>query len=153
MTSAKSAPRPPPGPTIAIGELARRSGRSTHTIRWYESIGLLPGVRRDSANRRRYDALHVGWLDLVQRLQTTGMSTAQIRRYAALVARGRSTLEERRDLLIAHRTRVSATIAEWRRALALLDRKVDLYDDWIVHGRRPAEPAASTPYPRKGRPR
>ena len=38
--------------TMRIGELARRTGRSVHSIRWYESIGLVPGVRRDAGNRR-----------------------------------------------------------------------------------------------------
>jgi DNA-binding transcriptional MerR regulator len=92
-----------PRPTLGIGELARRTGRSAHTIRWYESIGLVPGVRRDGGNRRVYDELHVGWLDLMDRLRTTGMSTAQMRAYATLVARGRATLEARRAMLVAHR--------------------------------------------------
>ncbi len=26
-----------------IGELVRRSGRSVHTLRWYEAQGLMPG--------------------------------------------------------------------------------------------------------------
>ena len=31
---------------IRIGELAARTGRSVHTIRWYEQQGLLPPVPR-----------------------------------------------------------------------------------------------------------
>ncbi len=45
--------------TLHIGELARRSGRTVHAIRWYESIGLVPGVRRDAANHRVYDQRHI----------------------------------------------------------------------------------------------
>jgi len=138
---------PPPRVTLHIGELARRTGRSVHAIRWYESIGLVPGVQRDAGNRRVYDELHVGWLDLMNRLRTTGMSTAQMRKYAALVAQGRVSLEARRNLLMAHRARVQETIAEWRRALTLLDRKVDFYDKWMSTGRRPAERAVSRPTP------
>ena len=37
-----------------IGTLATRSGRSIHTIRWYESQGLIPGVERDAGGRRVY---------------------------------------------------------------------------------------------------
>ena len=128
-----------------IGELARRTGRSVHAIRWYDSIGLVPGVRRDAGNRRLYDELHIGWLDLLCRLRLTGMSTAQMRKYAALVERGHVTLQARRDMLVEHRVRVRATIAEWRSALSLLDKKVDFYGDWLSNGRRPPEPPASRP--------
>lgn len=34
-----------------IGELAARTGRSIHAIRWYEAQGLIPGVARDSGGR------------------------------------------------------------------------------------------------------
>jgi DNA-binding transcriptional MerR regulator len=48
---------------LRIGELSSRTGRSIHTIRWYETQGLVPGVARDAANRRVYSEQHVGWLD------------------------------------------------------------------------------------------
>jgi DNA-binding transcriptional MerR regulator len=137
--------------TMRIGELARRTGRSVHAIRWYESIGLIPGVRRDAGKRRVYDERHVGWLDLMHRLRLTGMPTAKMREYASLAARGSTTLEARRDLLVAYRAQVRAVIAEWRLALSLLDRKVDFYGDWLSTGRRPREPVTSRTTPRRTR--
>jgi DNA-binding transcriptional MerR regulator len=124
-----------------IGELPRRSGRSVHAIRWYESIGLVPGVVRDTGKRRVYGELHVGWLDLIDRLRLTGMSTKQIRAYADLTARGSTTLQARRDLLAAHHEHVVAMIGEWHQALSLIDRKIEFYANWISTGRRPAEPS------------
>lgn len=141
-----------PMPTFGIGELARRTGRSIHAIRWYESLGLMPGVRRDGGNRRVYTELHVGWLDLLHRLRTTGMTIAKLREYAALAVRGRATLAERHDLLRRHRDDVQSTIAEWRRSLALLDRKIDFYGDWIATGQRPALEASLTPRKKGKRP-
>jgi DNA-binding transcriptional MerR regulator len=137
--------------TMHIGELARRTGRSVHSIRWYESVGLVPGVRRDAGNRRIYDERHVGWLGLMHRLRLTGMSITKMRDYAALAARGSATLEARRDLLVAHRAQVRAVIAEWRLALSLLDRKLDFYGDWINTGQRPRIPSASNTPPRRTR--
>jgi DNA-binding transcriptional MerR regulator len=136
MSTDKELPTPI-RPTMHIGELARRTGRSVHTIRWYESIGLVPGVRRDVGNRRVYDELHVGWLDLMHRLRFTGMSITQMRKYAALVSRGHVTLEARRDMLIEHRTRVEATTVEWGRALSLVEAKIDFYENWLSTGHRP----------------
>lgn len=124
-------------PELYIGELARRSGRTVHTLRWYEAQGLVPGVRRDTGGRRVYDEQHVAWLELVERLRCTGMSVAGIRRYTELVEQGRKTLGARRELLEAHRRTVEETIREWTAALDLIDRKIEFYGDWIATGKRP----------------
>ncbi len=124
--------------TLRIGEIASRTGRSIHTIRWYETQGLIPGVMRDKGGRRRYSERHVGWLDLMERLRCTGMSIAVMRQYTALAKQGSATLKERRALLAGHRARVRETIEQWREALALLDAKVDYYDEWVASGARPA---------------
>ena len=122
---------------LRIGELARRSGRSVHTIRWYEAQGLMPGVARDAVGRRGYTEQHVGWLALMDRLRRTGMSIAEMRHYTSLVKQGRVTLAERQALLAAHRSRVVETIKEWRGALKLLDGKIDFYGEWLSTGKRP----------------
>jgi DNA-binding transcriptional MerR regulator len=139
-----SKPAAPARRPLRIGELAALSGRTVHAIRWYESIGLVPGVRRDAANHRVYDERHVEWLAFMDRLRTTGMSTAQMAEYAALVARGKGSLPSQRALLARHREQVRGALDEWRRALALLDRKLAFYDDWLRTGVRPREAVASS---------
>ena len=74
-----------PPPSFHIGALANRSGRSIHTIRWYETQGLIPGVERDAGGRRIYVEQHVGWLQLMERLRHTGMSIAEMRAYTCLL--------------------------------------------------------------------
>ena len=113
--------------SLRIGELAARTGRTVHAIRWYEAQGLIPGVVRDPGGRRVYSERHLDWLKLMERLRRTGMSIAEMRRYTALVKRGRETLAERHEMLRGHRERVRKTIAEWKEALALLDGKIDFY--------------------------
>jgi DNA-binding transcriptional MerR regulator len=123
---------------LRIGEIARRTGHSIHTIRWYETQGLVPGVARDRGGRRRYSEYHVGWLDLMERLRCTGMSIAQMREYTALVKQGGAALKQRCALLARHQAHVRDTIARWTDALALIDAKVAFYDEWVVSGERPA---------------
>jgi DNA-binding transcriptional MerR regulator len=130
-------------PGFRIGELAARSGRSAHAIRWYDAQGLIPGVLRDAAGQRRFTSRHVQWLALVERLRSTGMSIAQIRAYTRQVQQGPRNLTPQRALLAAHRERVAGTITGWQEALALIDAKLAFYDTWIESGTRPAhEPAA-----------
>ena len=125
-------------PSLFIGEVASRTGRSVHAIRGYETQGLMPGVIRDGGGRRVYSEYHVGWLDLMERLRSTGMSIAQMRAYTELVKQGSASLEQRRALLAAHQARVRETIARWTEALALIDAKVEFYDEWVASGERPS---------------
>jgi DNA-binding transcriptional MerR regulator len=122
------------GRPLYIGELALRTGRSVHAIRWYEAQGLLPGVNRNASGRRSYQEIHVLWLDFMARLRLTGMSIAQMRVYASLAKRGRVTLEERKKLLVAHRAKVERTLDEWTLALELIDAKLDYYTEWLAGG-------------------
>src|SRR5262249_18659310 len=126
-----------------IGELAKRVGRSVHAIRWYERQGLLPGVLRDAGGRRIYNDRHIVWLELVHRLRLTGMSVARMREYTALIADGRGSLKQQRELLRSHRATVAQTIVEWNEALNLLDRKLRFYDEWIATAKRPNEELAA----------
>jgi len=122
-------------PTLRIGELARLCGRSTHTIRWYEAQQLMPGAARDAAGRRVFSQAHVDWLELMDRLRASGMSIRQMQLYARQVRQGKATLGVRQALLREHRERVEMRVAELKQALALIDRKVALYDKWIrKHG-------------------
>ncbi|WJR77823.1 MerR family transcriptional regulator [Bradyrhizobium sp. NP1] len=122
---------------LRIGEIAARSGRSVHTIRWYEAQGLLPGVVRDAAGRRVYGAHHVGWLDLMERLRLTGMSIREMREYTTLARQGTAALTQRRALLGRNQRRVRDSIARWTEALALINAKVEFYDEWMANGERP----------------
>jgi len=126
-----------------IGQLAARTGRSIHAIRWYEAQGLIPGVVRDSGGRRIYSELHLSWLDLMDRLRRTGMSIAQMRQYTVLVKQGSKTLHQRQRLLSQHRRCVEQTIAEWTQALKLIDSKIDFYGEWLTTGKRPKLPTVN----------
>ncbi|MEQ1697300.1 MAG: MerR family transcriptional regulator [Hyphomicrobiaceae bacterium] len=91
---------------MKIGELAKRSGFSAHTIRYYERIGLLPYADRDQSKQRDYDASILIWIEFLGRLKTTGMPIRDMLRYAKLRDRGVSTEVERRKLLEVGRSPV-----------------------------------------------
>lgn len=126
MPSADTTPR------LRIGELARLSGRSIHTIRWYEAQNLMPGAARDGAGRRLFSQAHVEWLGLLDRLRASGMSIRDMQAYARLVRQGKPALADCRRLLQAHREKVEQRAADLRQALALVDRKIALYDQWLA---------------------
>jgi DNA-binding transcriptional MerR regulator len=66
--------------TYSIGELARRTGLTVKTIRYYSDAGLVVPVDRTAAGYRRYDAGAVARLDLIRTLRELGLDLATIRR-------------------------------------------------------------------------
>ncbi|MBR0752600.1 MerR family transcriptional regulator [Bradyrhizobium jicamae] len=112
---------------MKIGELARRSGLTTHTIRYYERIGLLPYADRDRSSRRDYDASILLWIEFLGRLKTTGMPIREMLQYAELRERGSDTEPARRALLERHRERVRTRVDELNACLLVLDTKIGGY--------------------------
>ena len=62
---------------LTISEVARRSGVQATTIRYYESINVLPAPRRANG-RRRYDAAVVDRLAFIHIAQRLGFSLSEI---------------------------------------------------------------------------
>ncbi|MFD5421953.1 MerR family transcriptional regulator [Streptomyces sp. NPDC127069] len=110
-----------------ISEVEARTGLTQHTLRWYERIGLMPHVDRSHSGQRRFSDKDLHWLGFVGKLRATGMSVADMVRYAELVREGDHTVDERRELLERTRREVLARVAELTDALEVLDFKIALY--------------------------
>jgi DNA-binding transcriptional MerR regulator len=113
--------------TYAPHEVADRTGFSLDTLRYYERIGLLEDVGRTGGGRRQYREEHIAWLRILHCLRRTGMPVREMRRYAELARDGSATEEERLSILEGHRVAVLAEIDELRRALTVIDEKIDYY--------------------------
>ncbi|MFI5665390.1 MerR family transcriptional regulator [Streptomyces sp. NPDC051704] len=110
-----------------ISEVEARTGLTQHTLRWYERIGLMPHVDRSHSGQRRFSDKDLHWLAFVGKLRATGMSVADMVRYAELVREGEHTVDQRRELLEQTRREVRARITELNDALAVLDFKIEMY--------------------------
>jgi DNA-binding transcriptional MerR regulator len=64
-------------------------------LRYYEELGLLPGVRRRAGGRRVYGADELERLRFIQRLKQLGLSLAEIKELNAIYSIAGST----RDML------------------------------------------------------
>ena len=136
--------------TRSIQGAANETGLSADTLRYYERIGVLPGIARTSSGHRRFSEGDIGWIKLVQCLRATGMSIEELHRYAMLMQQGDSTAEERLQLLEEHRARIKHDLEELETALELVERKIAGYDSLLRRGLT-AEPPDHRPAPRKVR--
>lgn len=112
---------------LTIQEVARRTGLSAHTLRYYERAGLIAPVARASGGQRRYAAADMDWIGFLLRLKATHMPIAQMRLFATLRAAGSSTLAQRRQLLESHLAEVLAALAQTQQSAHALREKIVHY--------------------------
>jgi DNA-binding transcriptional MerR regulator len=80
---------------LRIGDLARRTGTTVPTIRYYEQIGLLRAAAR-SGGQRTYDNEDVRRLSFVRRCRDFDFSIDDIRALLSLLHNGKSCTEARK---------------------------------------------------------
>ncbi|HJR88806.1 MAG TPA: MerR family transcriptional regulator [Aeromicrobium sp.] len=118
--------------SYTIAQAAVRTGLTAHTLRYYERDGLmLSGVERSSSGHRRYTDRDVAWIEMLTRLRATGMPIREVKRYTSLVRDGDGNEAERLALLVAHRQRVEAQLAEVTAHLRAIDHKIGIYEGMV----------------------
>jgi DNA-binding transcriptional MerR regulator len=101
---------------LSIGQLARRTGLTVKTIRYWSDIGVVPPADRTPAGSRRYDAQAVERLELVRTLRELGVGIEEIR---GIVERQRSVAEVA-EVVAVHVTALDARIRLLRLQRAVL---------------------------------
>ena len=113
----------------SIQDMSKKTGLSTHTLRYYEKEGLLPKVERSPGGFRQYTDADLDALRLICHLKNTGMSLQEITRFMKLTHEGDQTLSQRVELLREHRDRVIARMEEMQQHLDKVTRKLKYYSE------------------------
>jgi len=96
-------------------DLARATGCNIETIRYYESVGVMPEPPRSANGYRCYDARHVARLSFVMRARELGFALEEVRSLLSLVDGGMQTCAEVQRLAQAHLATVRGKIADLQR--------------------------------------
>lgn len=109
---------------LTIGELARRTGLTTRTIRFYSDEGLLPPADRTHAGYRLYDGESLARLELLRTLRELGLGLPD----ASAALAGRSSvadLARRHVELLDEQIRVLRLRRAVLRAIARTEAELD----------------------------
>lgn len=97
---------------MKIGDLARETGVAAKTIRYYESIGLIPPAARQSNGYRAYQETDISALRFISRARALGFSLDEVRDLLALWQdKGRASADVKR-LALDHIQAIEQRIAE-----------------------------------------
>ncbi len=107
---------------MRIGEFSEVSGVPAKTVRYYESVGLLPEPSRLENGYRDYDGSAAKRLEFVRACQSLGLSLGEIRSILDFRDRGEVPCEHVASLIERRARDISAEIATLERARLELER-------------------------------
>jgi DNA-binding transcriptional MerR regulator len=116
---------------LTIGEVAKRTGLSTKTIRFYEEEGCIPAVGRNDAGYRQYSEGDVWRLRLVKHVRLLGLPVAEVKSLMteSLNAECAVFASDLTGLLDAQKDAISRRIAE----LESLRDQIDVLRGHVEH--------------------
>lgn len=97
---------------LSIGLVARQTGCTVPTIRYYEEVGLLPPASRTEAGQRHYDERTIRRLTFIRRCRDFGFSIDQVRELVGLVDQPDRPCIEVRDIAALHLMQVRSKLEE-----------------------------------------
>lgn len=134
----------------SIGEVAKMTGLSPSTLRFYDKEGLFPSLKRQSGNRI-FDDGHIESLRIIECLKRSGLEIRDIRRFMELTTKGSASYAQRRELMEERRLKTLEQIEELQKTLAVLEYKCWYYDEAISRGNEDFAQGAPDSLPKEAR--
>ena len=122
---------------LSIKEFSQKTNVSEYTLRFYEKEGVLPFVNRTDSGRRVYNEQNLEWIEFITALRETGMSLSEIKRYVNLYKQGKSTIPERKQMMLDHKAKVQKQLSQTLKYLEKVNYKLALYDVMLQQVRLP----------------
>lgn len=116
---------------MTIAEVSKRFELSQDTLRYYERIGLIPGVNRSKSGFRDYDEEDCRWVQFAKCMRAAGIQIEALIEYVALFQQGDATSEARMDLLVEQRRQLAEKLEDMQQTLARLDSKISHYAETL----------------------
>ncbi len=117
---------------MKIAEVSEDFGLTSDTLRYYERIGLIPPVNRDSGGIRDYTDLDLRRVEFIKCMRCAGLPIETLIEYMDLVQQGDQTIEARKEILKEQRDQLAARMAEMQKTLDLLDYKIEVYEKAVL---------------------
>jgi Cu(I)-responsive transcriptional regulator len=109
-------------PGLNITTVGHATGLKVETIRWYESVGLIPTPPRSAGNYRVYGAAHVERLIFIKRSRDLGFTLDEIRALLDLADHPQRDCAEVDGIARSHLAEVERKAADLERLAAELRR-------------------------------
>lgn len=120
--------------TLSIQEVADKTGIKAHTLRYYETEGLLFNVERSESGKRRYSAENLEWLEVITCLKDSGLTINEIKTYIPLFKKGKESYLERAMLFKNRQIEIEKKIKQLQHQLETATYKAWYYQNIDKYG-------------------
>ena len=117
---------------MTISEVSEKYGLTPDTLRYYERVGLIPGISRTAGGNRTYREEDCRWIEFIKCMRSAGLPIDMLIEYVRLFQMGDQTLESRKELLVEQRNALAGKISKMQKTLERLNGKIDRYEKMIV---------------------
>lgn len=117
---------------MTITEVSKKFALSQDTLRYYERIGLIPGVNRNKGGIRDYTEEDCRWIEFIKCMRSAGLPIEVLLQYVALFQKGDASVEARKKLLMEQRDQLAAKIDELKQTLERLNYKIERYEQALI---------------------
>jgi DNA-binding transcriptional MerR regulator len=114
---------------LEISKVSKLSKIKAHTLRYYESIGLIKDIKRNSVGKRIYSEEDLKWLEAIIRLRATGMGINKMKEYARLRHSGDGTITERKIIMKEHLSSIEDKINTLLESRDYVIKKIEIYNE------------------------
>ncbi len=108
-----------------IGEVAAETGITSKSIRYYESIGLIPEAHRTGGGYRQYSDKDVQTLHFIRRARNLGFTVGEVEELLSLYRDRNRASADVREIAIKHITDLDKKVGELEGMRATLTHLVE----------------------------
>lgn len=111
-----------------VGEMAKKLGVSSSTLRYYDKEGLLPFVERSEGGMRMFKDVDYEFLKIIGCLKSTGMQLKDIKSFIEMVQRGDDSIDERLELFRKQKDAVEKQLEALQTTMDIVSYKCWYYE-------------------------
>lgn len=113
---------------MTISEVCEKLKMSQDTLRYYEKIGLIPKILKNSGGFREYTEADCARIAAIKWMRAVGMSIGTATDYINMARNGSDTVAPRKKLLLELRDRLIERIDELKAIQRFLEKKIAEYE-------------------------
>lgn len=120
--------------TYSISQVSEILQIPSSTMRYYDSLNLLPQLQKNANGVRQFAQSDIDSLRVIECLKRSGLSMKEIKQFIELSQQGDASIEARRELFYDARENFAKKLAQMQETMKVLDFKCQYYDQALADG-------------------
>ncbi|TPR50185.1 MerR family transcriptional regulator [Apilactobacillus micheneri] len=114
---------------MQISEVTQKYNISKQTLYYWERIGLLYKIAKDSNGYRNYNEENLKQIEFVSCMRNAGMTINKLQKYMILYNSGEQTFEQRKQLIADQLDEIKYQVLKYKNAQQVLEYKLNHYEE------------------------